>query len=495
MTAEIKYKIIDTNILLTDPEKALCSSFRPKEGTTTYLLLPIVVIEELDKFKHEETERGINARQASRILKQLTQKSDTSLSQGIKLEDNYFLRVVTGLEKEMQQQFKKAEEDVRKTCPSKESNTSFDNRILTIAIAYQRKYSNQNCAERTNAKLSEVELITQDTNLAIKANAFGVQANDWEDLHAIKTGANIYKGYKEIMLPGQMYEELTEMIEQELYSKRKITPIKPEELNITACFPNEFFRLINEGNQKQALLAKNNSVYGGVKVFAKCIGNEADEQKITLFQGKYPITGITPRNYQQAFAFEALLDNNIKLVHLIGPAGSGKTLLALAVGLYLHNKDSDLEFLVTKPVVPVGTTLGYLPGTQEEKQMPWMQGINDNLHLLSTGNAKKLFDNGTISVQALETIRGRSIHDGFYIVDEAQNLTPKEVKTIITRMGDTSKIIILGDPYQVDHPALNTFSTGLLHSSERMKEEEISATVYLPKGERSRLATIASEKL
>lgn len=495
MSPTAKFKIIDTNILLTDPDKALYYSFRPKEGAITYLILPIVVIAELDKFKHEETERGRNARQAARILKKIKEESaDASYSTGIKIADNYFIRVVTGLEQDIAKCFRKADEDVKKTFPSKDENLSLDNRILTVAIAYQRRYGEQKYlkTDKAQSQSSDVELVTQDTNLSIKASAFGVAANDWEDIHAIKNEQEFYTGYKDdIKLSVAEYEEIFSNVRS---GKNKV--LTPEQLSITEYFPNQFFKIEtadddNEDYFGHALLAKNDPFENEICVFAICDGDNGIKRP----DGKeYVVNSMRPRNYQQAFAMQALIDERISLVHLIGPAGTGKTLSALAAGLQLYEKNPNLKFLITKPIVSVGSTMGYLPGDKDEKLRPWMDCIADNLGLLGR-NLDEMIKSRRMTIQTLEHVRGRSIHAGFQLVEEGQNLTPKEVKTLITRIAENSKIVLAGDPAQIDHPALNIFSTGILHSSEGMKDEKISATVYLSKGERSKLATIASRKL
>lgn len=490
---EVKYKILDTNILLTDPNKALNYSFRPKEGAITYLILPIVVIEELDKFKHEDTGRGRNAREAARLLKKIKQKSpDSSYSKGIQLADNYFIRVVTGLEQDIEKCFRKADEDVRRSFPSKDANISLDNRILSISLAYQRQYADTKTLKK-NSTLAEVELVTQDTNLAIKASAFGVAANDWEDVRAIKNEQEFYKGYNDdIILDGAMYDELVSNV---FAKKRTLVTLK--QLNRESCFPNEFFKIeTNDENYfGHALLAKNNPFEGEIHIFAICDG---DKGIIRPDKKEYSFKFIKPRNYQQAFAMEALIDERIKLVHLIGRAGTGKTLCALAAALQLHEKNPNLNLLVTKPIISVGPTLGSLPGDKDEKLLPWMDPIADNLSVLGQ-NLESLMNAGTITLQSLEHIRGRSIN-AFYMVEEAQNLTALEVKAIITRMAnnskaDKSKIVLTGDPEQIDHPYLNAISTGILYSSERVKFKNVSATVYLSIGERGELATLAAELL
>ena len=485
MASQTKYKIIDTNVWLTDPEKALFS-FRPKEpDVTTYLVIPIVVLEELDRIKIEQTERGRMARHVSRIFNNLRDQSPgASFSKAIPISDNYFIKIVTGLEKEIEYTFKKSDDAVRTSFPSKDASALADNRILTIALAYQRKY----CSGK-DQPAADVELVTQDTILTLKADTFGIPAKDWEDIHAVKDITQFYRGYRDITVSKKCYDYLHEQATNNRvkYSSDDLA----QDLGTTyaALHNNEFVRIIAD-NTGESLLGKRHPK--GIGFFART----KSDVELFPFKSRYPVHSIYPRNYQQAFALEALLDDSIDIVHLIGSAGTGKTLLALAVALDKLKHDSSLEVIVTKPIIPVGPSIGYLPGTQEEKLRPWNQGIVDNLYRIDPKlDVARLIQNETLTLQALETIRGRSIHKGFYLVDEAQNLTPHEVKTLITRMADGSKIVLAGDPTQVDHPALNTFSTGILHSSERLKKESISATVYLEKGERGKLATIAAELL
>jgi PhoH-like ATPase len=209
--------------------------------------------------------------------------------------------------------------------------------------------------------------------------------------------------------------------------------------------------------------------------------------------------GISPRNREQIFSMDALLDDEIPLVFLVGIAGTGKTLLALACGLYkVLVEKSYKKLIVTRPTVPMGRDIGYLPGELEKKMKPWLQPIMDNLELISSLSGlkiKELEKQEILEVEAISFIRGRSIPKQFIIIDEAQNLTPHEVKTILTRVGEDTKIVLVGDPYQIDTPYLDKDTNGLVYAALRLLESDLSAVIKLEKGERSRLATVAAELL
>jgi PhoH-like ATPase len=228
---------------------------------------------------------------------------------------------------------------------------------------------------------------------------------------------------------------------------------------------------------------------------------------VALRVGREGVMGVRPRNREQAFALDLLLDDTIRLVTLIGKAGTGKTLLALAAGLKRTTEDNAYSrLLVSRPIMPLGRDLGFLPGDVDEKLNPWMQPIFDNLEFLfSNGGVKgggresrgflELLENGTVQVEPLTYIRGRSLPHQYLIVDEAQNLTPHEVKTIITRCGEGTKIILTGDPQQIDNPYVDHASNGLSVAADRFKREKIAGHVVLSKGERSELAELAANLL
>jgi PhoH-like ATPase len=437
-----KVFVLDTNVLLHDPHAIF--SFEDNE-----VVIPIVVIEELDKFKKGIDEIGRNARQISRILDELRQKG--KLSQGVELDGGGSLCV------ELNHQSPEH-------LPSELVATKADNRILATAL---------------NLKHDDlpVVLVTKDTNLRIKADALGLKAEDFESDNVMLD--ELYSGETELAVePGAI---------DEFYARGEFTPPAGSRL-----FPNEFVLLKNSANPSQTALAR------------------FQHQKnvlVPIMNTKHGVWGINARNKQQQFALDLLLNDDIRLVTLVGRAGTGKTLLALAAGLDKTIESRAFQRLVvSRPVFPLGKDIGFLPGDIEEKLRPWMQPIRDNLDFLMgastmTGRAKGkkdlqgLFDLGMIEVEPLTYIRGRSMPNQYLIVDEAQNLTPHEIKTIITRAGEGTKVVLTGDPYQIDNPYIDSSSNGLTFVVERFKEESIAGHITLVKGERSDLAELAATLL
>jgi PhoH-like ATPase len=337
-----------------------------------------------------------------------------------------------------------------------------DNRILTLAQSIQK-------AQPKNATV----LVSKDINLRIKADALGLQAEDYETDRVFLT--DLYSGMIELTL-----------------SPEKIARFRADgELEVNGggkYFPNEYCTLIDETNPKRAALAKVDPT--GTKV-------------LPILDVREGVWGIKPRNREQHFAFDALLDDRIKLVSLMGKAGTGKTLMAMAAGLKRTVLDREFRRLVVaRPTISMGKELGFLPGSLEEKLSPWMQPIHDALELLSDLNmghdhrrSTDLMRSGTIVVEALSYIRGRSIANQFMVIDEAQNLTPLEVKTIITRVGNGTKIVFTGDPWQIDNPYVDSSSNGFNYIVSKFRDHAIAAHIELQKGERSELAELAANIL
>lgn len=435
---QVKNYILDTNVLLHDPNSLL--NFEDNN-----VLIPIEVIEEIDRFKRESTELGRNARTVSRMLDSF--RGDGSLSEGVDLPNGGKLKI--GFQKNAQ------DDGVLNA-------NSVDNRILSYAASVQ-KHQPKNPAI----------VVTKDINLRIKADARGLAAEDYETDRVFIT--DLYTGMVELAVSADKIAAFRANGELELNGGKKY-------------FPNEYCTLTDESNPKKALLTKVDST--GTKL-------------IPIVDSRESIWGIKPRNREQHYAFDALLDDRVKLVTLMGKAGTGKTLLAMAAGLKRTVLDREFRRLVVaRPTISMGKELGFLPGSLEEKLSPWMQPIHDALEMLSDLNMGQdhrrsgdLMRSGSIVVEALSYIRGRSIANQFMIIDEAQNLTPLEAKTIITRVGHGTKIIFTGDPYQIDNPYVDSSSNGFNYIISRFRDQPIAAHIELQKGERSDLAELAANIL
>jgi PhoH-like ATPase len=436
-----KNYILDTNVLLHDPNSLL--SF--EENT---VLLPIEVIEEIDRFKRESSELGQNARTVSRMLDGF--RGAGRLSEGVELPNGGRLRIL-----------------FQKSGPNRNGNRVFsndtvDNRILALASH----------VKKTQLK-SQTILVSKDINLRVKADALGMQAEDYEnDRVFIK---DLYTGMIELSVGSDKMASFRTNGELDLNGGKQY-------------FPNEYCTLMDETNPKRTALTKVDPT--GTKL-------------VPIIDCREGIWGIKPRNREQHFGLDALLDDRVKLVTLMGKAGTGKTLLAMAAGLKRTVMDREFRRLVVaRPTISMGKELGFLPGSLEEKLAPWMQPIHDALEMLGDLNmghehrrSGDLMRSGSIVVEALSYIRGRSIANQFMIIDEAQNLTPLEAKTIITRVGHGTKIVFTGDPYQIDNPYIDSSSNGFNYVVSRFRAEAIAAHIEFQKGERSELAELAANIL
>lgn len=437
----MKNYIVDTNVLLHDPNSLV--SFGDNN-----VLIPIEVIEEIDRFKRESSELGQNARTVSRMLDGF--RAEGSLSEGVRLPNGGKLKIVF-------QKNGHSANGVGSFIPN-----TVDNRIVSLAQAIQK-------AQPKNATI----LVSKDINLRIKADALGLFAEDYETDRVFIT--DLYTGMVEMSVSPAKIAEFRANGEFELNGAKKY-------------FPNEYCTLFDETNPKRTALTKVDATGGKLVPIIDC---------------REGVWGIKPRNREQHFAFDALLDDRVKLVTLMGKAGTGKTLMAMAAGLKRTVLDREFRRLVVaRPTVSMGKELGFLPGSLDEKLAPWMQPIHDALEMLSDLNmghdhrrSTDLMRSGSIVVEALSYIRGRSIANQFMIIDEAQNLTPLEVKTIITRVGNGTKIIFTGDPYQIDNPYVDSSSNGFNYIVSRFRSEAVSAHIELQKGERSELAELAANIL
>jgi PhoH-like ATPase len=438
-----KNYILDTNVLLHDPNSLL-------KFEDNHVLLPIEVIEEMDRFKRESTELGQNARTVSRMLDGL--RGSGSLSEGVAMPNGGSLRIV----------FHNGSPKRRAKGWFTESTDSVDNRILSLATELKEQHPKGNTI-----------LVTKDINLRIKADAMGVMAEDYENDRVLLK--DLYTGMIEMSLPTEKIISFRANGEMDLTGG-------------TEYFPNEYCTLIDESNPKKTALAK---------------VDHSGKKLVSILDVREGVWGIKPRNREQHFAFDALLDDRVKLVTLMGKAGTGKTLLAMAAGLKRTVIDREFRRLVVaRPTISMGKELGFLPGSLEEKLAPWMQPIHDALEMLSDLNmghehrrSGDLMRSGSIVVEALSYIRGRSIANQFMIIDEAQNLTPLEAKTIITRVGSGTKVVMTGDPYQIDNPYVDSSSNGFNFVVSRFRPEAIAAHIELQRGERSELAELAANIL
>jgi PhoH-like ATPase len=335
-----------------------------------------------------------------------------------------------------------------------------DDLILSVAIDEQQR-----------SHETPVIFVTKDVNLRIRADAMGLEAVDYAENQV--DIAELYSGFEEVEVEGERVDQF--------YNDGR--------LNYTGLSANQYTLLKDRQNANHSALGRFNASEGAI---------------FPLHKARQGIWGVFPKNKEQHFALDMLLDDNIKLITLVGMAGTGKTLLAIAAGLQKVIEEKQYQrLLVSRPIFPLGRDVGFLPGDIEQKLNPWMQPIYDNLEFLmgETKSSKKdrgyieFLEMGAVQVEPLTYIRGRSIANQFMIVDEAQNLTPHEVKTIITRVGEKTKIVLTGDPYQIDNPYVDASNNGLTTIVQRFREESIAGHITLIKGERSALAELAAKML
>lgn len=435
----VKNYVLDTNVLLHDARAIYAFA-------DNNVVIPIYVIEEVDSFKKDQSELGRNARHVARLLDQY--RHDGGLSKSQPMDTGGTVRVALSKSPP--------------TNPSYDSR-SMDQRILELALEVRD-------ADPSHPTI----LVTKDVNMRIRGDALGLATVDFEPERI--SIDELYPGNRELTVPAGVIDQF--------YTEGALEPSALGE----GVHANEYF-LLKDDRGKSALGR-----------YDKGAGKLTGVKKL-----RDGVWGIRPRNKEQHFALDLLLDDEVKLVTLVGKAGTGKTLLAIAAGLQkVTDEQVFSKLLVSRPIFPLGRDIGYLPGDIEEKLNPWMQPIYDNLELLlglnkndkSEGRSyAELVDMGFVEIEPLTYIRGRSLPNVFMIVDEAQNLTPHEVKTIITRAGEGTKIVLTGDPYQIDHPYLDSSNNGLTTVAERFKDQPIAGHIILTKGERSQLAELATKIL
>lgn len=432
-----KNYVLDTNVYLTDFNAIY--SFEDND-----IFVPLKVLDEIDKHKKRQDSVGHNARQTIRILDELREQG--TLQAGVSLgEGRGTLKVM----------------DFDAACmPENLNKDDPDNHIIATAITLD-KFSE-----------TSVYLVSRDINMRVKCDSLGLNTQDFQINHAVESLDHVYTGFREYVVHDEVVEN---------FYQGKDVYLSQDEI---ALNPNEFVMLISEVDENKTALCK---FINYMKPVRKVVKHKK-------------IWGLEPRNKEQKFALDLLMDPEINLVTLVGKAGTGKTLTAIAAGLeqIMSQNPTYNKLIVSRPVQAMGKDIGFLPGTMEEKMLPWLAPIQDNLENLLGGNKEHLsmyMDQGIIEIEALTFIRGRSIANAFIIIDESQNLTKHELKTIITRVGENTKIILTGDIEQIDNAYVDETSNGLTHAVERLKSHDITGHIMFKKGERSKLATIAAKEL
>lgn len=433
MSDAVKSFVIDTNVFIHKPDAIL--SFRDNE-----VIVPLWVLEELDKLKTAGDEKGRNARHAIRIIEDISKKGN--INEGVRMDNGSILKVVLT-----------HEEDV----PVDLRQDSVDNKIILTALTLKKQGR-------------QVFFVSKDINARVKATALGIKAVDYERQKV--NLSNLYAGYRQETINPDTFGLFRASGQMKLNQELR---------------PNEYMIFFEKGTSETAV--GRFSSQDGMLYIVDQVGET--------------VTGISPLNDNQRIAINLLLDDKIKLVTLVGKAGTGKTLLAIASGLKkVLEEKAYTRVLVSRPVIPLGKDIGYLPGAKEEKLSHWMQPLFDNLDYIMSvyksqtiKNTDWLLQNKMIEIEALTYIRGRSLPNQFIIIDEAQNLSPHEIKTIVSRAGEGTKVVLTGDPYQIDTPYLDSNSNGLTYLVEAFKGREIFGHIILEKSERSLLAELAAELL
>ena len=458
----VKLFVLDTNVLMHDPT----CLFRFQEHD---IYIPMATLEELDASKKGGSEISRNARQASRFLDEIISPTEHDIEQGIELRTHnggeasgrLFLQTQT----------------IIKNLPAQLASGKADNQIIGVAIHLQEKHTNR-----------QVILVSKDINMRIKARALGMATEDYFNDKVLEDTDLLYAGTR--ALEADFWDQHAKGMEswkQGQHTYYRINgPLVPQ------LMVNEF--IYQESDRP---------LYARVK---EITGKQAVLESITDYtHQRNSVWGITARNREQNFALNALMNPDVDFVTLLGQAGTGKTLLTLAAGL-MHTLDQKTysEIIMTRVTIPVGEDIGFLPGTEEEKMNPWMGALEDNLDVLNTTDdsagewgraATRDLVRSRIKVKSLNFMRGRTFLKKYLIIDEAQNLTPKQMKTLITRAGPGTKVVVLGNISQIDTPYLTEGSSGLTYVVDRFKGWAHSSHVTLQRGERSRLAYHAAEVL
>ena len=441
-----KIYVLDTSVCLTDA--ASIKSFKNND-----IVLPLKVLEEIDNHKKRQDGVGLNARNVIRYLDLLRAKG--SLSKGVRIDKGKGILSVKPFDNSL--------------LPRSLDASMPDNQIIGTALA-----------EKESNPKRKVIVVSRDINMRVICDSLGLLSEDYIAGQIVDDSRSIYTGFISHLIDDEVIDRF--------YEKDDVF-LEEEDVKV---HPNQFVMLVSNLNEKKTALSR-------------FVDYNTPLQRIGEY--KNGIWGVRPRNKEQTFALSLLMNQDVPIITLVGKAGSGKTLMALAAGLEQvlgeDSRDSKGErtykqLLVSRPIQPLGKDIGFLPGTMEEKMTPWLAPMEDNLKFLM-GNDKTTLDmyveGGTIEIEALTYIRGRSISNAFIIIDEAQNLTSHELKTIITRVGEGTKIVLTGDVEQIDNVYIDETTNGLTHAVEKFKEYGLAGHITLQKGERSKVATLAAKIL
>jgi len=439
-----KNYVLDTSVYLTDADALF-------KFDNHDIFIPLKVLEEIDKHKKRQDSVGINARKIIRTLDELRAKGN--LQKGARLGKG------KGVLKAVSYEVLK---DV--VFPSDLDLSIPDHMIIATAMAVRQESTRKTC------------VVSRDINMRVICDSIGMPSEDYTTERVVHSSDELYSGLAVHLVDDQVIDRF--------YDDEDIL-IGEDEVE-GEWHPNQYVLMVSNANEKKTCLGRFYTHFQPIK---------------KIVHSKIPDWKISSRNKEQAFAIDLLMDPSVKVVSLVGRAGSGKTLCAIAAGLQqtigLRENPYD-RMIVSRPVQPLGKDIGFLPGTMEEKMLPWLMPIQDNLQFLVGNNRNTLqmyMDQGKIEIEALTYIRGRSIANAFIIIDEAQNLTAHEIKTIMTRVGEGTKIVLTGDIEQIDNVYVNETSNGLAHAVEKFKEYPIAGHVTFTKGERSEVATLASKVL
>ena len=440
-----KNYVLDTSVFLTDASAIY--KFQNHD-----IIVPLKVLEEIDKHKKRQDNVGVNARKIIRIFDEL--RNHGSLQKGVRIGKGQGIVKVMSYECLKEVIFPP---DLDIHIP--------DHIIIATAMAVQEQHPNR-----------KMVVVSRDINMRVICDSVGLQAEDFILEKAVTSFEELYSGF--------VVHAVDDALVDRFYQGENI--IIPAEDGSKLWHPNQYVMLVSNANQKKSALARFEDLHKPLK---------------KVVHDKIPDWKISSRNKEQAFAIDLLMNPEVKIVTLVGTAGSGKTLCSVAAGLQqtigLHENHYS-RLIISRPVQPLGRDIGHLPGTMQEKMWPWIMPIQDNLEFLLGGDKHALqlyIDKGKVEVEALTYIRGRSISNAFIIIDEAQNLTVHEVKTIITRVGEGTKIVLTGDIEQIDNVYVNEISNGLAHAIEKFKKFHLAGHMTFKKGERSDIATLASKVL